>query len=262
MTSFQNSVLVSFAGWNKLGSIPRWAQGFNAQRSTISEISKADHLPGIIVLKAPTSKIHDLQRRQLNSFVKRVEQTNQLVKIVLSFASKKSTNFESMLEALSLFPKELSSNIEISANFGALEDSFKEALVKYYLLESERKRDPLASAKNVVKVVRPLLADSGRLSAKAIAAEFGISVAQLAKQFEQSRQSLSKTPDAPGIQKRLRPYERIFRLRTTLTQSDFLAWLALPNRELDKLSPMELINSGRAEIVADLVEDMLLGAPA
>lgn len=260
MASIQESVSVSFAGWGKRGSIPRWAQGFNAQRSTVSDISKAEHLPGIIVLKAPTSQVHGLQRRQLNSLVERVEQTNHLVKIVLSFASKKSTNFEKMFETLSLFPREMSANIEISPNLGALEDSFKEALVKYCLSSPER--DALSSAKNVVKAVRPLLAESGRLSAKAIASEFGVSVAQLAKQIGQSRQSLSKTPDGPRIQKFLRPYEKIFRLRTTLDKSDFLAWLELPNRELDGLSPMELINSERAEIVADLVEDMLLGAPA
>ena len=62
MTSLQESILVSFADWNKPGSVPRWARGFNTQRSTVSEISEADHLPGIIVLKAPTTKILDFLR--------------------------------------------------------------------------------------------------------------------------------------------------------------------------------------------------------
>jgi uncharacterized protein (DUF2384 family) len=129
------------------------------------------------------------------------------------------------------------------------------------MLESNL-NEALASTKNVVNAVRPLLADSGRLSAKAIAAEFGMPVAQLAKQIGRSRQAISKTPDDPKIQMSLRPYERIFRLRSIFTKDDFLAWLERPNRELDDSSPMEIIKTGRAEIIADLVEDMLLGAPS
>ena len=262
MTSLQESILVSFADWNKPGSVPRWARGFNTQRSTVSEISEADHLPGIIVLKAPTTKILDFQRRRLNNLAERVERSNHAVKIILSFASKKSTGLDSMVEALSWFPPGMSSMIEISSRLDTLEDSLNEALAKSFFFELERERDPLASAKNVVEAVRPLLADSGRLSAKAIAAEFGISVAKLANQIGHSRQALSKTPDARRIQNLLRPYEKIFRLRTTLSKSDFLAWLERPNHELDDSSPMELINAKRPEVIADLAEDMLLGTPA
>ena len=60
----------------------------------------------------------------------------------------------------------------------------------------------------------------------------------------------------------LLPYERILHLRSIFSGSDFLAWLERPNREVDDSSPMELINAGHADIVADLVEDMLLGVPA
>jgi hypothetical protein len=87
-------------------------------------------------------------------------------------------------------------------------------------------------------------------------------VGQQARQIGQSRQAISKTPDAPKIQTLLRPYERIFRLRSIFSKDDFLAWLERPNRELDDSSPMEIIKTGRAEIIADLVEDMLLGAPS
>jgi hypothetical protein len=253
---------VSFADWDKLGSVPRWAHDFNTQRNTVSEISKADHLPGIIVLKAPTARDYGSRRLGIDSLVERIERSKQPVKIVLSFSSKKRLGLNNMLEVLSLFPSELCSNIEVSPRLDSLEDSLNEALVKYFLFKEADETDPLASAKNVVKAVRPLLAESGRLSAKAIAVEFGMSVAQLAKQIGQSRQAISKTPDAPKIQISLRPYERIFRLSTIFAKNDFLAWLERPNRELDDSSPMEIIKTGRAEIIADLVEDMLLGAPS
>lgn len=260
--TYEETILVSFADWNKQGSIPRWARGFNTQRNTVSEISRATNLPAIIVLEAPTPEIHGPQRRCMRNFVERLEHSTQPFKIVLSFSSKKSIDFENMVDVLRLFPRELCSNIEISPRLGTLEDSLKEAFAKYLLSNVDRERDSLANAKNIVSAVRPLLAASGRLSAKAIAAEFGMPVAQLASQIRQSRQALGKTPDAPRIQMLLRPYERIYRLRSIFSKSDFLAWLERPNRELDNSSPMELIKASHADIVADLVEDMLLGAPA
>lgn len=262
MTTFTDSVLVSFADWDKLGSIPRWARGFNTQRNTVAEISKAEDLPEIIVLKAPSANIHGAQQRQIHNFVERLEHSTQPFKLVLSFATKKSANLENMVEVLRLFSSDLRPNIEISSNIETLEESLNEAFAKFLLVETESGRDPLANARNVVAAVRPLLAASGRLSAKAIAEKFGMSVAQLARQIGQSRQALSKTPDAPGIQMFLRPYERIFRLRTVFSNRNFHAWLERPNRELDDASPMELLNESHADIIADLVEDMLLGTPA
>jgi len=262
MMTFEETALVSFADWGKLGSIPRWAKRINAQRNTISEISRATILPAIIVLKAPAPELHGSQRTFMRNFLQRLEQSTEPYKVVLSFSSKRSSGFENMVDVLRLFPQEICSNIEISSRLETLEDSLTEALAKYFLIEAESGRDSLANAKNVVEAVRPLLAPSGRLSAKAIAAEFGMPVAQLAKQIGQSRQALSKTPDAPRIQMLLRPYERIFRLCSIFSKSDFLAWLERPNRELDDSSPMEVIKASHADIVADLVEDMLLGVPS
>ena len=118
------------------------------------------------------------------------------------------------------------------------------------------------NVKNIVAAVQPLMMPGGRLSAKSIAAEFEISTDQLAAQIGQPKQALSKKPDAPEVQELLRPYERVFHLRAIFSKSDFLAWLERPNREIDDSSPMELINAGHADIIADLVEDMLLGTPA
>ena len=262
MMNLEESVSVSFTDWNRPGSIPRWARGLNTQRNTIAEISKAEDLPEIIVLTAPNPRVDGLQRRRIHEFVERLEQSTRAITVVISFTSKRSAEIENMVEVLRLFPPKLCSNIEISSNRDSLEESLKGALAKYFFIDTESERDSLANAKNVVKAVRPLLAPSGRLSAKAIAAEFGLPVAQLARQMGQSRQALGKTPDARSVQMQLRPYERVFRLRSIFSKSDFLAWLEQPNRELENSSPKEIISDGRVEIVADLVEDMLLGAPA
>ena len=53
--------------------------------------------------------------------------------------------------------------IEISSRLDTLEDSLNEALAKSFFFELERERDPLASAKNVVEAVRPLLAAKAAL---------------------------------------------------------------------------------------------------
>lgn len=38
---------------------------------------------------------------------------------------------------------------------------------------------------------------------------------------------------------------------------NFRKWLRTPNPEIDSITPIELITTGRAEIVANLVEDIL-----
>jgi uncharacterized protein (DUF2384 family) len=50
---------------------------------------------------------------------------------------------------------------------------------------------------------------------------------------------------------------------TTLFGSPLKAriWLNAPNRDLDKLRPIELVKKGKAVIVAELLEDALLGHP-
>jgi hypothetical protein len=122
--------------------------------------------------------------------------------------------------------------------------------------------DPLADVKEVMAATAILHASSGRLSATRTAEVFGLSVAKLGKVIERSRQALTQTPDAESIQEALRPFERIARLRAVLHGGEFLAWLNRANHHLDGQPPMALINEGRAKIVADLAEDMLLGTPS
>lgn len=122
--------------------------------------------------------------------------------------------------------------------------------------------DPLADVKEVMAATAILHASSGRLSATQTAEVFGLSVAKLGKVIERSRQSLTQTPDAESLQEALRPFERIARLRAVLHGEKFLAWLNRANQHLDGHTPIGLIKEGRAKIVADLAEDMLLGTPS
>jgi hypothetical protein len=122
--------------------------------------------------------------------------------------------------------------------------------------------DPLAELADVAATTQTFRADSGRLSAEKLAPAFGISLAELAHLVGRSRQSVSKTPDAPSLQKGLQPYARTARLLTRLSATDFKAWLQTPDAQLDGLTPLETIRQGEGEVVADLADDMLSGSPA
>ncbi len=128
--------------------------------------------------------------------------------------------------------------------------------------EPKNTTDALSEALEVIAAARALLASSGRLSAPKVATLFGLSTAKLGRIIGSSRQALGKTPDAPAIQDGLRPFERIARLRAILSETDFRGWLNRANHHLDDHPPMQMIESGRAGVVADLVEAMLTGAPS
>jgi len=43
---------------------------------------------------------------------------------------------------------------------------------------------------------------------------------------------------------------------------DFQKWLRIPNPDLDGKSPLDLLADKEGQVAADLVDDMLTGAPA
>ena len=262
MTSTINLIPVSFTGWEKRGSIPRWAHGLNAQRKTISEVYKAESNPGVIVIKALNPKGLKQQRSQVCELGEKLSNIHHPYKLVVNFSSVKIPKPESLVEVLHLFPRDVNPHIEFCLGKETLEQCLVEALAKFSVYEKQFGEDPLAKSKKIVKVSRKLLAESGRLSAKSVAKEFGVSLTRLAEQISRTKQSLSKTPDSPRIQSLLRPYERIHRLRSVFSANDFRAWLGRANPEFDGHSPMNLLDTGQAEVVFELVDDMLLGAPS
>lgn len=104
---------------------------------------------------------------------------------------------------------------------------------------------------------------SHRLNARKVADFFGLTLRQFAGLLRALPQSVHKTPDAVRLQERLSVFERIARgLALVDNEKSFRRWLNAPNRELGNQSPLEVIKSGKAEVVASLVEDALLGQPA
>ncbi len=120
----------------------------------------------------------------------------------------------------------------------------------------------LDMVQRVVRATEDLRVSGGNLSAGAIAAAFGVSLSQLAGWLDRKRQTVSKTPDADSLQDELAYFERVARLRAVLPKHRFLKWLRMPNPELDQKKPLDLLASGERQVVTDLVEDMLTGAPA
>jgi len=138
----------------------------------------------------------------------------------------------------------------IGANGGALDS-----------MSARASSDPLASVRKVAEAMAGLRSEMGRLDAGRVAEAFGLSSAELAGFLGKSRQTLSKTPDSLSLQPSLRLFERTARLRAVLSEADFLSWLNLPNPHLEGRAPIDVIRAGRANVVANLVEDLLTGAP-
>ena len=121
---------------------------------------------------------------------------------------------------------------------------------------------PLDKVKGVIAATSDLRVDNGNLSAELVATIFGLSLSQLAAWLGRSRQTISKTPDADSLQDQLAFFERVARLRAVVSKDRFRKWLRIPNPELDDKKPLDLLASGEWQVVADLVDDMMTGAPA
>ncbi len=261
MVTSAKSIRIAFANWDKRGTVPSWAKEFDTVRATVSDVAKTGEVPAVIVLQAREPVQFSKHRVRVGNLGARLQKLPQPPRIVVSFAANEVREPQNMVDVMRLFPKSISPQIEFSWGKENLRASLYEALAKMTIQEGAANGDPLAEAKEVVRATRPLLAESGRLSARTIAKTFGMSLSLLASLIGRSKQSVSKTPDAPKIQPALRPYERIARLRSLFTDADFRAWLERPNPHLDDRTPMDVILSKQASAVADLVEDMLLGSP-
>ncbi len=105
---------------------------------------------------------------------------------------------------------------------------------------------------------------SGRLDASLISDVFGISVADVARCANRDDRTVRRTADAPAIQKGLHHFERIASGLVKLTGSlDTLKiWLNAPNPRFENNPPVTFLQKGKAEFLADIVDDALMGHPA
>lgn len=104
---------------------------------------------------------------------------------------------------------------------------------------------------------------SGRVDARRIAEFFGLPLSKLARVLKRTSQSVHKTPDAISLQDSLTVFVRIASALVALFDSaeKGRVWLNAPHPDLDNTRPMALIERRKGEIVAELLEDALLGHP-
>ena len=107
-------------------------------------------------------------------------------------------------------------------------------------------------------------AQSGRLDARKISALFGCKMGDLAQLLGQKLGTLSKTADAPSVQPGLALFQRIGSalIRQVGSADGVRIWMNSPNPQLEGRSPLAVVGAGEGEVVAEMLEDMLLGQPA
>lgn len=262
----ETTIPMTFARFGERGVIPQWASKMKAERFAAEMLTSANP-SGVWVLQAADSKDLDRHRTVVNQLNERIAKSGLPVELVLHLVegavAQSNRSYFDYLNAYRYFPA-LAGRMEVALGKDDLMPRVLEAMAKYIAASESRRRsvDSLSAALEVRETRSTLVSPkTGRLDASKIADTLGMSVAKLAKLIGKSRATVAKTPDAPALQEKLRPYERILRLKARLPDEKLLAWLEAPNRHLDDQSPRSLIENGRAEVVADLVEDALTGQP-
>jgi hypothetical protein len=103
-----------------------------------------------------------------------------------------------------------------------------------------------------------------RLDLKRVAKLFGLTARRLAQLIGVPPSTADKTSDSKIIHEKLLPFERIARGLAELNedQDGFRRWLNTSNPELSDFTPLQVIERGKADTVADMVSSALLGQPA
>ena len=252
--------------------VPSWLKDVPHESRPASELRFLARLPAMTIVQAEDAATV-LSRRPWLTALADLHAHESTARIVFAF---RKASHQSLSVRMRQYEKLLSffvraSSIELAPGPADARPAFEEAIAKY-LVEMKAARpapapapsptDPLAGVRRVLDATAALRSESGRLDARRVAGAFGLSVAELAGLLGKSRQAVSKTPDSDSLQPRLRPFERIARLRAVLSQADFRSWLNLANDQLEGQAPLGIVRAGRPEVVANLAEDLLTGAPA
>jgi hypothetical protein len=102
---------------------------------------------------------------------------------------------------------------------------------------------------------------TGNLCAKATAKLFGVKPYRLARWLGQKSSVVTRDPSAGFLQNGLMYLERIAWLRVVLSDKAFRRWLRSRNPNLENDAPLNWLDDGELQSIADLVADMLTGAP-
>lgn len=254
---------------------PRWARGRGIRRMPIGELLRERTLPPITVIGLNPRFVG---RRRTSARTTSRDQLRDLTGILASMQNVSPNSY--LVFLLSDVPEEQSRSdlfeqflepfaepqrVEITAlthRVKELLESLK-AKVKLSTQRNLPRPSPLDGLLAVTESTADLRADSGKLSAKAIARVFGLSIKELAEILGKTRQAVTKTPDAESLQAPLEYFERVARARGIYRNGgQFRRWLRIRNPQLNNESPLSWIRAGRWQALADLVDDMLTGAPS
>jgi hypothetical protein len=118
----------------------------------------------------------------------------------------------------------------------------------------------------VVDPIPLLRGKSGRLDAEKISLCFGVTLSDLARAVNKPYSTIHKTPDSAALQTSSYPFERIASAIKTITggklEQGLKIWLNAPNKAFPASLPVELIKKPHASMLADMLEDVLLGHPS
>ncbi|MBC7528167.1 MAG: DUF2384 domain-containing protein [Chthonomonadaceae bacterium] len=105
---------------------------------------------------------------------------------------------------------------------------------------------------------------SGRLNAKLIADFFGVSLSYVAQALGKSLSAVHKTPSSPRLQTGLFVFERIAvaLLRLAGSKENARQWLNLPDPQFSDKAPLAVLREGNGSLVAERLDDILLGHPS
>jgi transcriptional regulator with XRE-family HTH domain len=260
MHTLSQQIPVTFADFTNPGKIPQWARAYKASRATVAELCKEPSLPNVSVIRSTRPKRiikeHALFIDFCNILIHNADASSRLV---LGFKDAEPDELFELAPLLGEIPG-LTGRIDLAQHASELQGALIEALTKVMAARSEQ--DPLGKIRAIAVASRSLRSASGRLDARKIAEAFGLSLTSLANQIGLTKQRISKTPDSEAVQPLLRPYERIARLRTILSEAAFKAWLNTPNEHLeDGDAPIDYLKAGAQDPIAYFAENMLTGTP-
>lgn len=116
-----------------------------------------------------------------------------------------------------------------------------------------------------LRVVLPELHDraSGRLDASRIAEYLALPLSKLASAAGAAYGTVHKTPSAESLQPALRPIKRSLEILLDLIgdHRTILAWLNSPHPLLDKQTPIQIIEQGKADELETILENAVAGVP-
>lgn len=247
--SNEATIPMAFARFGEQGVIPRWASKMKAERFA-AEALTAETPSGVWVLQAANAEELNFHKAVVDRLSERIARSDHAVELVLHLATdpapQSSRSYHDYLDAYRYFPA-LAGRMEVALGNEDLMPRVFEAIAKY-IAASDRLRacmDPLSAAFEIQATRSALLSPkTGRLDASKIADALGMSVAKLADLLGKLRATVTKTPDAPALQGKLRSFERILRLKARL--SDEAAGLARSSESALGRSISTLVDRGRS----------------